>query len=389
MFHLGKTTNYRYIPGFKDLVTYAEVNTRTAGARTSRKQTGTGFGADPAKVVKDMMNSKWNHSMLRAYNVDSVVHSNTRTGRASASRQATAQWKQRYEKAYGSAIPGMDAHVGASLLYAVGANYNIRKLCRRDKVLPDFVWGNFVPFGKDHPMRDTYNSGISDETRHGLKSQDFQDSIDAMRKTTVAKNLMLKTKGAKADPVVCLRGQGTQGAEDLQKKIEKDWTHGGNYTATNSKVNAVFDILYHPYYDEFKKIQDDYSAKGKSKVEYMYHGTDFQAAANIIKTGYKIMPDPKAGRLLGDGIYFAKSSSKSAQYVGDRFSRSGHGVMLVTRNEMGRISPGHDINERDDSKYDSVFGNPGTQGYSLAYEEWCVKNPKACIPLQWVEVILR
>ena len=118
--------------------------------------------------------------------------------------------------------------------------------------------------------------------------------------------------------------------------------------------------------------------------DYFYHGTGSMATSLILgHSGQFKLVKAKVGRMLGNGIYLADKSSKSAQYIGDEgYSRSGiHGSLMIVEaslgNTVGRNRRGSwDMN-------DTVFA--GTQ-HGVLNNEWCVHNPKAVIPRYLVEM---
>lgn len=278
-------------------------------------------------------------------------------------------------------------HAGASLMYAVGANWNVRSLAKKSKVVPDWSWGHLKPYSTGNRVGDPLPNGGS----VSMMSEDgYRDQIKQIRNEQLASSLGMKAKGTRTMPVITLKGLGESGRNEWLKKLKDDWTHGhgysANYGADRVKVNAVFDVMYHDYYDAYKAIEKD-----KDNQQYMYHGTDFQAGSSIIKGGFKIMSNQKAGRLLGDGIYLAKSSSKSAQYLASRsFSNNSgeSGVMLACRASLGKVSPGQSAGEKYEGQWDTVYAAKGMPygGRVMQHDEWCIRNPKGLVPIQWIDV---
>ena len=155
------------------------------------------------------------------------------------------------------------------------------------------------------------------------------------------------------------------------------------------KIHNVFHISDAQYYNEYKKLE-----KEIGNVRISYHGTSFGSAAKIARGGFKLGAR-KAGRMLGDGLYGSDKSSKSLQYVGEYFSRTGgtRGVLFVCKNAMGEVKVlndyqvGHErCNELLEGKYDTVLAEKGTR--NLKNTEWCCKNPKQFIPMLWIDVEL-
>jgi len=156
------------------------------------------------------------------------------------------------------------------------------------------------------------------------------------------------------------------------------------------KVHNVFKIDDTSYYKDYKKIE-----KEIGNVKFSYHGTAFNNAAKIARSGFKVTK-PETGRMIGDGIYGAKSSSKSLQYIGRGWTHriGSRGVLFVCKNALGVIKHLNDneINRQfcngffKYDKFDTTYASKGTGG--LRNDEWCCKNPKQFMPIYWIDVEL-
>lgn len=311
----------------------------------------------------------------------------------------------RYDR---SKVGGMNAHVASSLTMQLGLNWQLRKITQNEDVIPDFqINPKFMPFSKTNPLSRTGFQGATVQGSYigprkdgsgnytDIDSNLFNEYMTEHYKSSVAADLGIgmgnvQTAG-RGKPKIVLKTN-SQPLTDWQRKIDSDWTHHktGNWSRGSVQVNNVFDIMYHDYFDDYKKIE-----QSKGNVDYMYHGTDFKAAALITKGGYIVPKQAKAGRMLGDGVYFAKSSSKSAGYLrSSGWNRGGdHGVLLWNRVAKGvetdPKNPNAGIRNRS---IDTVYAGGQTganQGTWLGHDEWCVKNPKACVPIQWIDVQAR
>jgi hypothetical protein len=289
---------------------------------------------------------------------------------------------------------GATTHTKQSLAYMMGANWQVRKLAKKSKIVPEFKAGNFVPFSNANPLHSGGVGSVSKGYRaHGVfTASQFQDQVADMRKNSIAANIGLtapKVAAGKAVAPKIVLKTSDKSVSDWQKKIDADWTHDGFGWARGSvTVNKVYDVMYHDYYGDYKQEE---SSKGN--VMYGYHGTDFEAGSKIIKGGFIVPRSAKAGRMLGDGVYIAKSSSKSSQYLHSKsFSRHGNtGVLLVNRIAAGKTNAdGLDPSgARYDSSLDTVYAKGQSGGNTNSYldhDEWCVRNPKAVVPIQWIEV---
>jgi hypothetical protein len=130
-----------------------------------------------------------------------------------------------------------------------------------------------------------------------------------------------------------------------------------------------------------------------------YHGTHYSAARSIATENFRIMSNAKAGRMLGDGIYLAPSANKSAQYVGERFSRSvgTKGVMFVVHTTLGKVHTASKTDGTEESFWgpiykkgvNTVYAPAGSTNYSLASEEYSVRDPMQNIPRFWMDITLK
>jgi hypothetical protein len=292
-----------------------------------------------------------------------------------------------------------NTHADQSIAYMLGVNWQVRKLAKKSKLVPEFKPGNFVPYSNKNPIKAGGSASVSSGYRKSdvFSHTDFQAQVSEARQNSIASNLGLTAatkSGKKAPPKIVLKTS-EKSISEWQKKIDDDWTHDssairGQWSKGSVKVNHVFDVQYHDYYRDYKQIE---SSKGN--VMYGYHGTDFEAGAKIIKGGFIIPKKAKAGRMLGDGVYIAKSSSKSSQYLHSRsFGRHGNtGVLLLNRIAAGKMNPGTAYSSAVyDSAIDTVYAQGVTGGNTsgfLQHDEYCVKNPKAVVPIQWIEVSSR
>jgi hypothetical protein len=156
---------------------------------------------------------------------------------------------------------------------------------------------------------------------------------------------------------------------------DHDITQHGNFRI---KINGIYKIS--------SRLESAFqeAAKTVGNVHHnLYHGTSFMSGVPIMRGGFKIIKGKTATgrrvwRSMGDGIYLADQSSKSAQYIGGDFSHHGtHGVLFLNDVAMGKVT------ERQGEIADTVFGAKGTRWKN---NEWAVKDPKAVIPRYWIDV---
>lgn len=178
-------------------------------------------------------------------------------------------------------------------------------------------------------------------------------------------------------------------AKEITDKIAADWdkqSHGH----MKYRIKGVYEVsglAAEKDFDKIKKQHSQYSGvKSGGKdcgSDFFYHGTGSMATSLILgHSGEFKIVRAKVGRMLGDGIYLADKSSKSAQYIGDAgYSRSGiSGSLMVVEASLGdtlhrRTSQGYN--------HDTVFAGK-TDG--LLNNEWCVHDTHAVIPRYLVQM---
>lgn len=171
--------------------------------------------------------------------------------------------------------------------------------------------------------------------------------------------------------------------------IAKDWdqkTHGH----MKYRIKGVYEVSGLALEKDFQAIKQKNTKYAGRKVggkdcggDLFYHGTGAMATSLILghSGAFKVVK-AKVGRMLGDGIYLADKSSKSAQYISDAgYSRSGiKGSLMVVEAVTGDT-----LSQRTSQGYnhDTIFA--GTQ-HGLRNSEWCVHDPNAVIPRYLVEM---
>lgn len=178
-------------------------------------------------------------------------------------------------------------------------------------------------------------------------------------------------------------------AKEITDKIASDWDRQshGHMKYRIKGVYEVSGLAIEKDFDKIKKQHSQYSGvKSGGKdcgSDFFYHGTGSMATSLILgHSGEFKIVKAKVGRMLGDGIYLADKSSKSAQYIGDAgYSRSGiSGSLMVVEASLGdtlhrRTSQGY--------SHDTVFAGK-TDG--LLNNEWCVHDTHAVIPRYLVQM---
>lgn len=178
-------------------------------------------------------------------------------------------------------------------------------------------------------------------------------------------------------------------AKEIMDKIAADWdkqSHG----RMKYNIKGVFEVSGLAVEKDFDKIKSQHSQYSGVKSggkdcgsDFFYHGTGSMATSLILgHSGEFKIVKAKVGRMLGDGIYLADKSSKSAQYISDAgYSRSGiSGSLMVVEASLGNT-----LHTRTylNNKYDTIFAGK-TDG--LLNNEWCVHDTHAVIPRYLVQM---
>jgi len=177
--------------------------------------------------------------------------------------------------------------------------------------------------------------------------------------------------------------------KEIVDRIEADWDKV-NHKGMKYTIKGVYEVSGLELEKEFSAIKKANAGKSTSNhnpngTDLFYHGTGSVATSLILgHSGEFKVGAAKVGRMLGDGIYLADTSSKSAQYISDAgFSRHGStGSLMVCEASLGNTARYQSRSQWDSN--DSVFA--GTD--CVANDEWCVHNPKAIIPRYLVEMEL-
>jgi hypothetical protein len=116
---------------------------------------------------------------------------------------------------------------------------------------------------------------------------------------------------------------------------------------------------------------------------YLFHGTKPDVVPLITKQGFETRLPPDAGRMLGDGVYFAENASKSDQYAvpnGKTFylfvARVCLGAAFVTKSSQEGLKRPPDAGAAGQI-FDSVLYDCGGTG---KHREFVVYDRTACYP---------
>ena len=220
----------------------------------------------------------------------------------------------------------------------------------------------------------------------------LSDTINSLKgKGGYVENNEIKTKVSTVTP---------EEFTQLSNQIADDWDndlHGH----IKYKIHGIYKVEDMPVEEDYNSILEenkDYEeddAGGKNCHEdIFYHGTGSVATCNILGHSgqFEINKIAKCGRMLGDGIYLADKSSKSAQYIQDLgFSRkAGRGTLMICTASLGDCLFDPEEDEEEDIDYAELGDGYDSMGLSgdgsINNAEWCVYNAQAVKPKYLVDL---
>lgn len=142
--------------------------------------------------------------------------------------------------------------------------------------------------------------------------------------------------------------------------------------------------------EAFEQFRNDLSERGvdNNVFEHAFHGTGSAVAPMILRNGFKVIKSKegiKAGRMLGDGIYFSNVLDKVASYVGDmNTNNNGYGRRYGTRGYIFEMDALLGVRGED---YQSAGISGATSGVSVISPEWCVVDPNKQLLIKKVHLV--
>lgn len=142
--------------------------------------------------------------------------------------------------------------------------------------------------------------------------------------------------------------------------------------------------------EEFEQFRNDLGERGvdNNVFEHAFHGTGSAVAPMILRNGFKVIKSKegiKAGRMLGDGIYFSNVLDKVASYVGDmNTNNNGYGRRYGTRGYIFEMDALLGVRGED---YQSAGVSGATSGVSVISPEWCVVDPNKQLLIKKVHLV--
>lgn len=159
-------------------------------------------------------------------------------------------------------------------------------------------------------------------------------------------------------------------------KIFVEFLKSYNYNAMNT--------------ESFEQFRKDLGERGidNNVFEHAFHGTGSAVAPMILRHGFKVIKSKegiKAGRMLGDGIYFSNVLDKVASYVGDmNTNNNGYGRRYGTRGYIFEMDALLGVRGED---YQSAGIAGATSGVSVISPEWCVVDPNKQLLIKKVHLV--
>lgn len=142
--------------------------------------------------------------------------------------------------------------------------------------------------------------------------------------------------------------------------------------------------------ESFEQFRKDLGERGidNNVFEHAFHGTGSAVAPMILRNGFKVIKSKegiKAGRMLGDGIYFSNVLDKVASYVGDmNTNNNGYGRRYGTRGYIFEMDALLGVRGED---YQSAGIAGATSSVSVVSPEWCVVDPNKQLLIKKVHLV--
>lgn len=190
-----------------------------------------------------------------------------------------------------------------------------------------------------------------------------------------------KTNGAVEDLKIVKVDMSADEVADINAKWvnqHRIGKHGNVYPA----IKKVWDVhLPDEKFYEFKKLLTDSGML--NQISPAFHGTSGIAAAMILRYGFTVPPlkdangnlNPgMAGRMLGNGVYFATHIDKALLYACPDYNKErseSSGYVFEMETLLGRPANG-----RHGGDYASAGGRDATSGAVIRTPEWCVRDPE-------------
>jgi hypothetical protein len=180
-----------------------------------------------------------------------------------------------------------------------------------------------------------------------------------------------------------LRSASSDERRNIIDKIQTSWD-ARNHGHLKYRINNIFKIDDSPMEKAFQATKARMGqAHGGTRM--LWHGTDFVAGCSINRDQFRI-GKAKVGRMLGNGVYFAKNASKSAQYLSESgFSRHGtHGVLFLTEVATGDMQKGAFSRASANTAFVDAGDKLGSR--VMVNAEYAVKDPTQAIPRYWIDL---
>lgn len=142
--------------------------------------------------------------------------------------------------------------------------------------------------------------------------------------------------------------------------------------------------------ESFEQFRKDLGERGidNDVFEHAFHGTGSAVAPMILRNGFQVIKSKegiKAGRMLGDGIYFSNVLDKVASYVGDmNTNNNGYGRRYGTRGYIFEMDALLGVRGED---YQSAGIAGATSSVSVVSPEWCVVDPNKQLLIKKVHLV--
>lgn len=250
-------------------------------------------------------------------------------------------------------------------------------------VVKDFTNRNWNQYLNEYLALIPQNIGMRRATPEGLfptensilKQNDILDSLLSSYESATKVNKKKEDIDEEDEKVFDVTLEEVDGSDFL--RIDKKYrdTRKDMHVCSHLKVKKVFSLRIGPMADDFEQTSN------MTNLMELWHGTSTANILSILKSGLHVTPPSTAnitGKMFGQGVYFAKDSTKSLNYSFGAWSgqRNSSCYMFLGNVRLGKYYETHSGWGTYPVKgYDSVWAKAGR---SLRNDEFIVYNRNQC-----------
>jgi poly [ADP-ribose] polymerase len=217
----------------------------------------------------------------------------------------------------------------------------------RSKISASRVFPNLLAVQQQNDVLDGLEASLTEVLKPKPKAEDKEEEIEEPKLFDTDLDLLEDDKEI-----------------ERIKKLFKDTAKDMHYSVKGMSIKRIFKVNIAP-------MSEAYETNGKSmgNTKELWHGTGTANLLSILKTGFKVSPPSTAaiaGKMFGNGLYFAIHSTKSLQYargVWHGNTRNSKCYMFLNDIALGNFYvPQRSTSSNPPSGYHSYWAQPGKSG---------------------------